>query len=108
MDKQTIQVSVRFPREIYDALMKNSKANMRSFNAEVIWGLGWFLKADIFEQVNGTNALREKLTQVDGKKKLPPVIAVRGEVKRISESQAGEEAKQQDQKNVPRSRHSQG
>ncbi len=43
-DRQIISTNTRYPVDLYEALVRLAEQHKRSFNAEVMWALQWYVK----------------------------------------------------------------
>jgi len=43
-DRAVIAINTRYPKEVYDAIMRLAKKHKRSFHAEVLWALQTYVE----------------------------------------------------------------
>ena len=48
--EQIVSTNTRYPKALHDALQQLAREHKRSFNAEVMWALEWYLKQETEEQ----------------------------------------------------------
>ena len=46
MEREIISTNTRYPKALHDALVRLAKRHKRSFNAEVMWALQWYVERE--------------------------------------------------------------
>ncbi len=48
--EQIVSTNTRYPKALHDTLQQLAREHKRSFNAEVMWALEWYIRQEAEEQ----------------------------------------------------------